>query len=463
MRLTRLHHPTFIAGVLAAATAGLAPAHAEEPAAKPASPAPAVPTAPAPTAPAPASPAAQAEKPADPAKPAAQDAKPVDPRDQQIDQLKQVIEDLRRRVEELEKRPAAPPAPVPPEAPAAPEAPATPPPAESGSSSGRAGASFTPNISAVGNLIFRAGDSKAIPNRGRFNFNEFEIGIQDAVAPGLRYDVFLAAAKEEEWGVGMEEGYLTATRLAKGLTARLGRIRTPIGKFNTLHPHQWSTITQPAVVGNFLGPEGLTTDGAVLEYLFPTKGFFLRGEIGRWETTSEAEDGLGFGAGERGGYHGRLWAGREIGRNKELEFGVSRYQGRGELAGFGNQRRALNGVDFTYRSYPGAYRRWLLTTELFQHETSGVGSSGSRLGGFLLAAYRMNRYWEAGFRADYSKRPFPVDGADWGGSLFLTKYLTEQTSLRLEYQHMKTPEFGHTNGVFFQILFGSGPHTHPLR
>lgn len=366
--------------------------------------------------------------------------------------MRRTIEELRRRVEELEKRPAPPEAPAPPAAPEAPPAPARP------------SATFLPNISAIGNSIFNAGDSRAIPSRGRFNFTEFELAIQDAVAPGLRYDVFLAAAKEEEWGVGLEEGYLSATRLAPGLSARIGRIRTPIGKFNPLHPHQWPFITQPTAVTNLLGPEGLSSDGAVVEYLFPVRGFFLRAEAGRWETTSEAEDGLGFGGGESGAYSGRVWLGKDLGRNREIELGASRYWGRGAVDGFGRTRKALTGVDLSYRAYPASYQRIWLSAELFDHETlNAPGGTRNRLGGFLTAAYRWNRYWEGGFRGDYSRRPFPTEGTDWGGSLFITRYLTEQTSLRLEYQYARSPEFRGNNGVFFQILFGSGPHTHPLR
>ena len=86
-----------------------------------------------------------------------------------------------------------------------------------------------------------------------------------------------------------------------------------------------------------------------------------------------------------------------------------------------------------------------------------------RPGIYFLAANRINRYWEGGARLDYTRLPFPFDGKEYGASLFLTRYLTEQTSLRLEYRWARDPEFGPGNGIFFQLLFGSGPHTHPLQ
>lgn len=359
--------------------------------------------------------------------------------------LKQVIEQLMKRIEALEQSRPAPPAATAPESPQ------------------RASATLIPNISVIGNIQFRAGDKSAIPNRGRFNFDELEVAIQDAVSPSLRYDLFLAAAKEEGWSVGMEEGYVSASRLGPGLTGRAGRIRTPFGKFNPLHPHQRLFVSQPSAVSAYLGPEGLISDGAVLEYLLPLKGIFARAEMGRWETTSEAEDGFGFGGGENGAWSGRLWLAKEVGRDRELELGFSRYMGRGDVDGFGRHKKAVNGADLTFRSYPGNYRRWWLSAEALAHETRGIGGqTKTRLGGFLYAAHRWNRFWEAGLRGDYAEHAFPLDGREYGASAFLTKYITEQTSLRLEYRYLNSTDFGSANGIFLQLLFGSGPHKHRL-
>ena len=373
-----------------------------------------------------------------------------DPRDEEIKLLRKQLEDINRRLEELEKAKKEETAPPP-----------QPAPAEKGP---RGSATFLPNISAVGNLIFRGGDRGSIEGRGRSHFQEFELAFQDDVAPGLRYDVYLAAAKEEEWGIGMEEGYVTATRLAKGLSARFGRIKTPVGKFNTLHPHQWSTISQPSAITAFFGPEGLNADGAVLQYNLPVKGMFARAELGYWGTASEIEDGLGFGAGNDGAASGRLWLGREVGRDREIELGLSRYQGRGDVGRLSGKMKSLNAVDLTYKSYPKPYQRFLTTAEVFAHETGGIrGGNRTRMGGFLLAAFRMNKFWEVGLRGDYSKFPFPLNGREIAGSLFVTKYLTERTSLRLEYQYADNSLNGRGSGVFLQLLFGSGPHTHPLQ
>lgn len=418
--------------------------------------------------PAPEKPAAGAEQNAQ-EKPAAP-APAGDARDREIQELKQLIQQLQKRVEDLEKKPAPemppaqPPAPEPPAAATPAPADQAPPPAPTAPSG--AGATFLPNISAVGNIQFRGGDTSRTGNRGQFNFDEFEVAFQDKVSPSLRYDIFFSAAKEEEWKLGMEEGFLTAERLATGLRARLGRIRIPFGKVNPTHPHQRIYIDTPAPIVAFLGPEGVVGDGANVEYLLPFKNVFAHVELGKWETTSETEDGLGFNGSGRGAWSGRLWLGREVGRDKELELGFSRYMGKGQIAtGRGPGRDlAVNGVDLTYRSYPGSYQRILLQAEALLHETEDVpGSTRRRFGAYALGAYRWNQFWEAGGRADYTQYPFPIDGHEWAAHLFLTKYITEQTSLRLQLTHGQAPDVGGYNQILFQVLFGSGPHTHPLQ
>jgi hypothetical protein len=379
-----------------------------------------------------------------------------DPRDQKIDDLTRVIEELRKRVEELEKRPAAAPAPTP--APAPEPAPGGVPAPTGG------GATLLPNISALGNVIFRGGDTKGTEGRGRFNLQEVEFAFQDRVAPNLRADFFLSAEKEEDWTAAIEEGYLTYSNILgiAGLSTRFGKLRTPFGKLNPTHPHTWRFIDQPSVITAFLGPDGLNSDGAVLQYLLPIKGVFANLEIGRWQTTSPTEDGRGFGGDGNDAWSGRLWLGKEIGRDRELEIGYSRYQGTGTPEGFpGETRLAINGVDLTYRAFPSAYRRLLIQAEGIQHQTTGGGKT--RYGGYLNAALQLNQFYEIGARGDYTRFPFPVAGHESAVSAYLTRYLTEQTSIRLQLRHGTRPDDGTFNEAFLQFLFGFGPHSHLLQ
>jgi hypothetical protein len=361
------------------------------------------------------------------------------------------------RIDQLEKNQAQPA--VPPAEPAPGEpAPAPPSPSPGG------GATLLPNISGIGNFLFGAGDRKGTEGRGKFRLHEFEVGLQDRVAPNMRVDAFLSGEQEEGWEVGIEEAYLSWTNPlgVRGLSTRIGRQRTPFGKLNPQHPHTWPYVTQPSAITAFLGPDGLNSDGIVGQYLIPIGGNFLNLELGRWETASEAEDGLGFAGGQLGAYSGRLWFGREIGRNREMEIGLSHYRGRGDVEGLDRQRLAITGLDFTFRNYPSAYQRLLLQGELIQHSTGGF-SSRRRYGGYLTLAKKFNQYYEAGLRGDYTRYPYPAPGHESGGSLFLTRFLTEATALRLELRHGARPDDGAYNEAWLQILTGFGPHSHTLQ
>jgi hypothetical protein len=397
-------------------------------------------------------------------------------KDPRIEALEATVQALQQRVQELTAKaetapPAAPePAPVPAPAPEGP-APAEPAPASPESIPGAptpgtsGGATLLPNISAIGNVIFRAGP-KGTENRGRFNLDEAELAFQDRVAPNLRADFFFSAEKGEQWTTGVEEGYLTWSNplSIQNLSTRFGKVRTPFGKLNPQHPHTWRFVDQPSVITAFLGPDGLNSDGALLQYLLPIPGLFANLEFGGWQTASSAENGRGFAGQGRAAYSARLWFGKEVGQDRELELGFSRYQGKGQPEPLTDRRRlALNGVDLTFRAFPGAYRRIVVQGEAIQSTTSGPGSDRNRWGGYLDLAYRPNQYYEAGVRGDSTRFPYPTKGQESAISAYFTRFLTEQTSVRLQLRHGSRPEESGFTEFFMQFLFGFGPHSHLLQ
>jgi hypothetical protein len=324
-------------------------------------------------------------------------------------------------------------------------------------------ATLLPNISAIGNFKFVGSDSRGTTNRGKVYTDEFEVGLQDRVAPDLRMDAFLTSGTPD-FATSVEEAYATWSNPLglNGLSTRIGKQRTPFGKLNPQHPHTWLYITQPSVITALLGPDGLKSDGLVGQYLIPIGGDFLNLELGRWITASDTANGLGFAGGKNGGYSGRLWFGKEVGRDRELELGLSTYLGRGDVEGDGRRQLAVTGLDFTYRNFPGAYQRLMLQGELIRHTTGGYGGH-PRMGGYLTLAKRFSQYYEAGVRGDYTRFPYPTPGHESAASLFLTRFLTEQTALRLELRHGARPVDGGFSELWLQLLAGFGPHSHNLQ
>jgi hypothetical protein len=76
-------------------------------------------------------------------------------------------------------------------------------------------------------------------------------------------------AEEEAWEEELEEGFGKVMKLPGGLELRGGRMLNRFGERNAKHRHAWNTIDQHLVIGRFLGPDGLKTDGAELTGYLP--------------------------------------------------------------------------------------------------------------------------------------------------------------------------------------------------
>lgn len=133
--------------------------------------------------------------------------------------------------------------------------------------------SLNPDISVIGDfLVDLSPDQPQFTEDGnRFSLREVELGLQSAVDPFFRADVFLAL----HGGVlEVEEAYLTALSLPWELQARLGRFHLPMGKVNLTHRPELLTVEYPLVVRTYFGPEGFTGTGVGISRIFAPLGFF---------------------------------------------------------------------------------------------------------------------------------------------------------------------------------------------
>lgn len=333
-----------------------------------------------------------------------------------------------------------------------------------------------PDISVVGNVVGNFTTDKSFTDRNNLNLEELEIAFQSGVYPGVRADVIVAMENEESHQASLEEGYLTISELgARGLGARLGKLRAPFGKVNPIHPHHRPYADQPAVVTAFLGDHGLLIQGASLTYLFPSTTTFINFEGGRFrasghsheehsheEEEAEVEPGLGI---DNLVSLGRLSMGRAIGELSEIEIGLSALHGSGTdpLDDASRNSVTLTGLDLSYSRWPTAFTRLLLRSEYMMHRSNAGGESDTRSGYYLLAAYKPDRYWEYGARFDRTQFPVPIEGKETGWTAFVTKYLNESTYLRGQFKHSNMPDTGSVDQVFVQMVWGIGPHSHPLQ
>lgn len=322
-----------------------------------------------------------------------------------------------------------------------------------------------PDISLVGNVIGLGTDNDKNPDQNQFTLKELEVAFQGWVYPNIRADVILAAESEEDFAVGLEEGYATITSIGSTrFGSKLGKLRAPIGKWNQYHPHQLPYADTPAVASAFLTDHGVIVQGAELNYLFPGDNF-VNLEFGQWRPTMHAHEHEDEHEGEDLDHLApvmlegttriaRLWTSRALGDLSEVELGAS-------LADSPDDQ--IYGVDLTYKHWPSAFKRLYLLGELLFDRGKLNGDSDTKYGYYLLGAYQPDKYWEYGARYDWTEFPFPLNGRESAGTVFLTRRLNETTFARLQYKRSDNTDFGIVNDVYLQFVFGLGPHAHPLQ
>ncbi|MDI6827640.1 MAG: hypothetical protein QME62_04045, partial [Armatimonadota bacterium] len=299
-----------------------------------------------------------------------------------------------------------------------------------------------------------------------------ELGLQGYLYPQIRGDVFVTA-EGEDLSVGVEEAYASFLQIGNtNLTLNVGKKFINFGKNNPVHREKWPFITQPFVIRNLLNSdEGLTGQGAQVNYLLPSKGdLFCQLELGIWKPLAhhhhDHEEGeehheLGLGVHERL-YTGRLWLSKAIRDAAEIELGLSSAGGRGEES-LGNPKTRLYGIDLTYRAWPAAHKQIRLQAEVIRQKKNLFDMNGTCDGYYLLGSYRVDKYNEFGLRYDWASLPAPQLGHDSGFSAIYTKMLTETSYLRLQATRGKFANKEKYTSAFLQFVWGIGPHSHELQ
>src|SRR5262245_31494461 len=186
----------------------------------------------------------------------------------EMEDLKEQVRALREQVESLQKaqgespiKAELPPPPAPSETPIPPPLPPQARPTGAGL--------LNPAISAVFQGIAGFSVNHNRDDDG-FSLSEAEVGLQAAVDPYAKVDLFLTF--DAEGDAGVEEGFVTFTAMPGGLAARAGRFKNSFGKWNELHDHVFFSVDRPEALTNTFGEEGLTSDGVSLNWLVPGTG-----------------------------------------------------------------------------------------------------------------------------------------------------------------------------------------------
>ena len=196
-------------------------------------------------------------------------------------QQQQQIDALTKKLDELTSRPPSTPAEKPASTPsleqqlAAELAASAPPPAAATAVAPAAAAAPAHAGSAYMNIsygaVMAAGWSSAAdpsaqlelgdhdPIKRGFALRNAEVSVDGAVDPYFKgfANIVLKLDKNNETSIELEESYLQSTSLPANLQLKAGQYFASFGRQNPTHPHTWSFVDQPLILGRAFGPDGL--------------------------------------------------------------------------------------------------------------------------------------------------------------------------------------------------------------
>lgn len=343
------------------------------------------------------------------------------------------------------------------------------------------------------------------PNRNGFTLQGIEIGLQGAVDPYFRGDVFLNASTE---GVELEEGFITTTSLPWQLQLEAGLSLAEFGVINPRHAHQWEWIDQPVINARLFGPEGLRSEGFRLSWLTPLSWpselmfgiqnannedltvSFISGEpVGGRPSVDDAVDGpadlLYLARWVNTWQYGPAWTN---------VLGLSGLFGPNDTGS--DSRTYIYGLDYrlkwlptnNFRGYPFVLWQTEIMKRDFEAEAFVAEPGGNDLGsetlhdwgGYsqILWGFRLN--WQLGFRLEYangsgdsvdedgllvSHNTDPGRDQRWRLGPLLTWWPTHFSRLRLQYNYDRAKflpsDYAHTVWLGMEAFFGAHPaHTY---
>lgn len=329
---------------------------------------------------------------------------------------------------------------------------------------------MNPNISVIAHFQGRAGDDLS-PGERAFSLREAELGFQAPVDPYARADFFISVSPGE--GVDLEEGYLTLLTLPGGVSAKVGKFRANLGKFNRTHPPETPFADRPLSTVAFFGAEGLSGTGLSLSVLIPNRWVYLNLDAeatNTWEGAPAFGELLPGGEAQAGGrkrdlgYLSRLSAFFDLGESANLTLGASYATGVHDPAG--QERTHVENADVTFRwknPRRAIYRSLVWQTEaLFSQRRDGLGGWASRRGMFSSADWQCARRWHVGGRFDATEFPEKA-GSERGGIGFITFTPSEFSLISAQFRGVRRADGSWERTGIFKLTFNIGPHgAHPF-
>jgi hypothetical protein len=423
-----------------------------------------------------------------------------DERDEEIRQLKEMIEELQRRIAALENRDQQD------EAAElqdlledAREAAGPQPPEDTGPEPGTSGqrnlSAMNPEISFLGDISYDWADGD---QRDEFFLRGAELSLQAPLDPYTRFKAYLVGHQEptelefgedgedpdehghghgEPISVNVEEAYLEWIGLPFNSRIRLGKFRQQFGTLNRWHRHGLPSVDSPFALQTVFGHEGLNGLGVGIDFQLP--GIWASSNGLTLEITN-GDNGTAFAGAHFGdpAFLLRHTGFFDLGQQSYFELGFNGVAAPNNEDGDRDTR--VGSVDFNFLWEPegkGKYRGLELRGEfirtLFEEEDGSILGSNAW---YTYLQWQMARNWYAGLRYDDAELisdhaeidpdvPFEpgMGSRAWTG--YVTWWQSEFVRLRLQVQRadrdvaMAAGPMEDTR-AWFQVTFAGGPHKH---
>jgi len=299
---------------------------------------------------------------------------------------------------------------------------------------------------------------------GKKNFdaylNETEISFQSVVDPYIRADFFLTFGRDPEthqYGVSVEEGYLTSLSLPAKLQLKVGKFREAVGKINPQHPHGLPFIDMPNAYVNYFGEEGLNSEGGSLSWLLPTKAFY---QEFIFQATSGAGQSPTFYRGDNNRfiYLGHLKNFFTLTDNASFELGLTGITGPNYAASVTN----MGTIDLTYKWKPlqlNTYKSLTWQSEFYySNAMDSTHAAKNSIGLYSFVEYQIAKRWFLTGRYDYAQDPRDKNIMVNAYSLTAGWLATEFQKIEFEGKlttHNSLPDY---NQFFLRWIFVIGAH-----
>lgn len=321
----------------------------------------------------------------------------------------------------------------------------------------RSGLTANPDIGVVGDF------QGSYLSSGKRNFdaylNETEISLQSIVDPYIRADFFVSFTRDpitHNYGVSVEEGYLTTLTLPAKLQLRAGKFREAVGRINPTHPHALPFIDLPNAYVNYFG-DGLNDEGLSLSWLLPNNRFYQELIV---QATSGASESPTFMRGDnnRFVYLGHLKNFITLSDNATLELGLTGITGPNDSS----RNTNMGAVDLTYKWKPvqlNTYKSLTWQSEFFYNNAKYSASTASNsFGLYSFVEDQIGKRWFLTGRYDYAQKPYNKNIVEQAYSLTAGWLATEFQKIEFEGKTTSVNVLPGYNQFWLRWIFVIGAH-----